>query len=106
MNTRDEKIRNALNDSLTQSNVDVRNLAIEVLDNNLIVKGTVPAEDQRGQLQLLVQHCVGQGLSLATFDVAVRAVAPSDSQDGRGRSPVTGTSADSAHESRHQLDRP
>src|SRR5690349_20964211 len=31
-------------------------------------------------------------------------VAPSDSLDGRGRSAVSGTSPDSAHESRHQLD--
>lgn len=105
MNTRDEKIRDALNDSLTQSNVDVRNLAIEVVSNALMVKGTVPSDDQRAQLELLVKHCVDQGLSLATFDVSVMAVAPSDSLDGRGRSPVTGTSADSAHESRHQLDR-
>ena len=36
--------------------------------------------------------------------VGVGDVAPSDSPDGRGRSPITGTSADSAHESRHQRD--
>lgn len=101
MNSRDEKIGNALTGSLTQSNVDTRNLAIEVVSNNLVVRGTVPSEDQRAQLDLLVRHCVDQGLSLATFDVSVISVAPSDSADGRGRSPVTGTSADSAHESRY-----
>ena len=106
MNSRDEKIRNALTDSLTQSNVDIRNLAVDVVNNNLVVKGTVPSEDQRAQLELLVRHCVDQGLSLATFDVSVIAVAPSDSADGLGRSPMTGPSADSAHESRHQLDKP
>jgi hypothetical protein len=34
----------------------------------------------------------------------VRPMPGSDSADGRGRSPVTGTSADSAHQSRHQTD--
>jgi len=104
MYSRDEKIRNALTDSLTQSNVDTRNLAIEVMNNNLVVKGTVPSEDELAQLDILMRHCVDQGLSLASFDVSVISVVPSDSADGRGRSPVTGTSADSAHESRHQLD--
>jgi hypothetical protein len=40
MNTKDERIRNALNDSPMQANVDVRNLAIEVRNSDLIVKGT------------------------------------------------------------------
>ena len=40
------------------------------------------------------------------LQVSVSPVAPSDSEDGRGRSPVTGTSADSAHHSRRQTDLP
>jgi hypothetical protein len=55
-------------------------------------------------MKVLLSHCADQGLSLEC-DVSVLEVAPSDSLDGRGRSPVTGTSSDSAHESRHQLDR-
>ena len=60
-----------------------------------------------------IRATVNDALAAASIDVrttlldcavGVRDVAPSDSADGRGRSPVTGTSADSAHESRHQLD--
>jgi len=104
MNTNDEKIRDAVNDSLTRNNVDVRNLVIEVVDGDMIVKGTVPSLDQKEQVAALLRQCVEQGLSLV-LDVSVTSVPPSDSLDGRGRSSLTGTSADSAHESRHQLDR-
>jgi hypothetical protein len=104
MNTHDEKVRDKLHDTLTRANVDTRNLAIEVVDGHLIVKGTVPSTDQQEQMKVLLSHCADQGLSLEC-DVSVLEVAPSDSLDGRGRSPVTGTSSDSAHESRHQLDR-
>jgi hypothetical protein len=105
MISRDERIRNVVHDALTRSNVDTRNLAIESVDGRLIVKGTVPSVDEREQVTLLLRECAEQGVALE-FDVSVLDVPPSDSSDGRGRSPVTGTSADSAHESRHQLDRP
>jgi hypothetical protein len=104
MIARDEKVRAAVHDALTHSNVDARNLAIEAVDGRLIVKGTVPSADQQEQVALLLRHCADQGVSVEC-DVSVLAVPPSDSTDGRGRSPVTGTSADSAVESRHQLDR-
>ncbi len=42
MNVRDEKIRNDLNDTLTQAGVDVRNLTIESVDGQLILRGTCP----------------------------------------------------------------
>src|SRR5438045_2488795 len=100
MNDKDEKKRDAVNDSLTRNNIDVRNLAIEVVDGNLIVKGTVPSPEQREQALILVRQCVERDRSL-DFDVSIMKVPPSDSLDGRGRSPITGTSADSAHESRH-----
>ena len=104
MNERDEKIRNALNDTLTGVGVDVRNLTIESVDGHLIVKGTLPSAEQRETLVgILKAH--PDGVSSLECDVALRRVAPSDSTDGRGRSPVTGTSADSAHSSRLQLDR-
>lgn len=104
MIARDEKVRAAVHDALTHSNVDARNLAIESVDGRLIVKGTVPSADQQEQVAVLLRHCADQGISVEA-EVSVLAVAPTDSLDGRGRSPVTGTSADSAHESRHQLDR-
>ena len=50
MNERDEKIRNALNDTLTGVGVDVRNLTIESVDGHLIVKGTLPSAEQRETL--------------------------------------------------------
>ena len=39
---RDEQLRNTITDVFTKANVDARNLAIEVVDGTVIVKGTVP----------------------------------------------------------------
>ena len=89
---------------MTAANVDVRNLAIEVADGHVSITGSVPSADQRERLTEVLRQCVDRATPL-DYDVALREVAPSDSLDGRGRSPLTGTSADSAHESRHQLDR-
>jgi len=62
MNPHDEKVRDALHDTLTRANVDTRNLAIEVVDGRLIVKGTVPSTDQQEQMRVLLSHCNDQGL--------------------------------------------
>jgi hypothetical protein len=104
MNVRDEKIRNELNDTLTAAGIDVRNLAIESVDGRLIVKGTLPSADQQQILADLLK-IPPDGVVALDCDVGLLPLHPSDTSDGRGRSPVTGTSADSAHESRHQLDR-
>lgn len=104
MIARDEKIRNELNDTLTRAGVDVRNLAIESVDGRLIVKGTLPSPDQREKLVGLLQS-PPDGVVALECEVGLLPVPPSDTSDGRGRSSITGTSADSAHESRHQLDR-
>ena len=71
-----------------RANVDTRNLAIEVVNGRLIVKGTLPSTDQQEQMRVLLSHCADQGLSLEC-DVSVLKAAPSDSLDGRGRSPIT-----------------
>ena len=104
MNPQDEKIRGKVNDALTAANIDVRNLAIEVTNGHVLVKGSVPSGQQQERVASVLRQCVDRATPLQC-DVVVRDVAPSDSLDGRGRSPLTGTSADSAHESRHQLDR-
>lgn len=101
---RDEKLRGHVNDALIQAKVDTRNLAIEVVDGHVLVKGTVPTTEQGARLADVLRDCLDSKTSLDCA-VGVREVAGSDTADGRGRSPVTGTSADSAHESRHQLDR-
>ncbi|HKV13880.1 MAG TPA: hypothetical protein VJQ81_02490 [Reyranella sp.] len=100
---KDEDIRNAVTDELTRASVDARNLAIEVKEGRIFVAGTVGSDDS---LQRLLAVLKGHGdARIVTCDVKVLPTVPSDSVDGRGRSPVTGTSADSAHESRHQLDK-
>ena len=104
MIARDERLRGRVNDALVQANVDTRNLAIEVVDGHMLVKGTVPSVEQGGRLADVLRESLDSKASL-DCEVGLREVAPSDSEDRRGRSPVTGTSADSAHESRHQLDR-
>ena len=74
----------------------------------MIVKGAVPTEEQRRRLAAILAAILADTAldhSIVECQVHVVPVAPSDSSDGRGRSPLTGTSADSAHESRHQFDR-
>jgi hypothetical protein len=97
MNNRDETIRDKLLDRLAAVGVDARNLAVEVTGGTVNVRGSVPSEGER---QRAMEALVG----VHSMDITIRPVAPSDSDDGRGRSPVTGTSAESAHQSRHQTD--
>lgn len=97
MNSRDESIREKLLDRLTTMGVDARNLAVEVERGMVIARGSVPSEEQR-------QRAIDALLGAHELQITVRPVAPSDSEDGRGRSPVTGTSAESAHQSRRQTD--
>jgi hypothetical protein len=104
MNERDEKLRGAVLDNLTRAKVDARNLAVEVVDGHVLVKGTVPTDEHRARLNDVLRQCL-DGNTPLDCEVGLREVAGPDTSDGRGRSPLTGTSADSAHESRHQLDR-
>jgi BON domain-containing protein len=97
MNNRDETIRAKLLDRLTAVDVDARHLMIEVISGAVTVRGSVPTEEQR----LRTIEALAGAHSVAIY---VRPVAAVDSDDGRGRSPVTGTSAESAHHSRHQRD--
>jgi hypothetical protein len=97
MTERDELIRGKLLDRLTAVGVDARNLVVEVAAGTVTVQGTVPTHDER-------ERAMEALIGAHTLVISVRSVAPVDSADGRGRSPRTGTSADSAHESRHQTD--
>lgn len=99
MNRRDESIRGKLLDRLATAGIDARNLAVEVEQGSVIARGSVPSEEQR---QRVLEALAGAH----DLQVAVAPVPPSDAEDGRGRSPVTGTSADSAHYSRRQTDLP
>ncbi|HEY6983044.1 hypothetical protein [Reyranella sp.] len=104
MNERDERLRDAITDTLTKMSIDARNLAVEVVNGAVIVKGTVGSDDSLHRLQNVLAE--GRfGTRPIACQVGVLPTAATDSLDGRGRSPVTGTSADSAHESRHQLDK-
>lgn len=104
MNHTDEEIRGRLNDALTASGVDVRNLAIEVTGGRVSVSGSVPDETQRRRAADILGASQRPGTGDISSRIEIVPVAAPDSSDGRGRSPITGTSADSAHESRHQLD--
>jgi BON domain-containing protein len=97
MNNRDETIRDKLLDRLTAVGVDARNLAVEVANGTVIVRGTVPSQEQR-------QRAIDALIGVHSMEITIRPVESSDSDDGRGRSPITGTSAESAHQSRHQTD--
>lgn len=97
MNNRDDTIREKLLERLATLGVDARNLAVEVEQGMVIARGSVPSEEQR-------QRAIDGLIGAHELQIAVRAVAAADSKDGRGRSPVTGTSAESAHQSRRQTD--
>jgi hypothetical protein len=103
MNDDDEKFRNIITDAFTQQGIDARNLAVEVIGGAVMIKGSVPTERERDLIGSILAT-VASGITHPHTAVTVMPAAPIDSSDGRGRSPVTGTSADSAHESRHQLD--
>ena len=60
--------------------IDTRNLAIEVTTGSLIVRGSVPTEQQQTRA---IEALAGAH----SIDIIVRPVAPTDSDDGRGRSP-------------------
>jgi hypothetical protein len=104
MDQMDEQFRNAITDELTRSRVDGRNLAVEVQNGRVFVTGTVGSDDSLQPLRDVLKE--KSGPQPAICDLKVQPTLPSDSLDGRGRSPKTGTSADSAHESRHQVNKP
>src|SRR3979411_2414823 len=93
MNNRDETIREKLLERLTAVDVDARDLAIEVVTGTVIVRGSVATEQQR---ERTIEALAGAH----SIEIYVRPVAPTDGDDGRGRSPLNGTSAESAHQSR------
>ncbi len=97
MNERDELVRSKLLDRLTAVGVDIRMMKIEVEYGQVLASGFVPSVEHRtrGLEALAGAHSI---------DLSIREVPPSDSEDGRGRSPLTGTSEESAHQSRHQTD--
>lgn len=97
MNERDEMVRGKLIDRLTAVGVDPRMVSVEVNSGAATIRGSVPSAEQRARaLEALAgAHAI---------ELEVRDVPPSDSTDGRGRSPLTGTSEESAHQSRHQAD--
>lgn len=97
MTERDEMVRGKLIDRLTAVGVDPRMVSVEVNSGEATIRGSVPSAEQRARaLEALAgAHAI---------ELEVRDVPPSDSADGRGRSPLTGTSEESAHQSRHQAD--
>lgn len=102
MNAEDEKHRADFLDALTKANVDARSLAVEVVDGALVVAGSVPDPSNLDKVKEIV--VTGRYGPVARMDIRIEKVKPIDSPDGRGRSPITGTSEASAHESRHQTD--
>ena len=101
MNREDEKVRDIVTDAFTRGGIDGRNLAVEVVNGRVTVEGSVPTAEQRDRIGAVLENATS---AIGVIRVGVVPAAPSDTADGRGRSPLTGTSADSAHESRHQRD--
>lgn len=97
MNERDEMVRGKLIDRLTAVGVDARMVSVEVNEGQATIRGSVPSAEQRERA--LEALAGAHAIELEVWDVP-----PSDSDDGRGRSPLTGTSEESAHQSRHQTD--
>jgi BON domain len=98
----DEEIRDAIVAGLKAAGVDARNLAVEVKSGAARISGSVPTEEEKARIPRATG--VGTGSPEAVIDVRVVPVPASDTPSGEGRSPITGTSAESAHQSRHQRD--
>lgn len=101
MNRIDEDVRDVITNALAEAGIDARNLDVEINGDCAVVAGTVPSEDERSRLLALLDTVAPSVGGVATR-IEVLPVQPADIVDRR--SPVTGTSADSRHESRHQLD--
>lgn len=97
MTERDEMVRSKLIDRLTAVGVDPRMVTVEVHGGEVTIRGSVPSAEQRDRA--LEAFAGAHMIHLEVWDIP-----PSDSADGRGRSPLTGTSEESAHQSRHQTD--
>lgn len=97
MTERDEMVRSKLIDRLTAVGVDPRMVTVEVQGGEATIRGSVPSAEQRDRA--LEALAGAHMIQLEVWDGP-----PSDSADGRGRSPLTGTSEESAHQSRHQTD--
>jgi BON domain len=96
---RDEIIRDKLVERLTAVDVDSRNLAIEVETGTVVVRGSVPTEQQR-------KRAIETLAGVHSIEIFVQPAESGDSADGQGRSPTTGTPAEPAHLSRRRIDRP
>jgi osmotically-inducible protein OsmY len=73
MNNRDETIREKLLERLTAVDVDARNLAVEVAAGTVIVRGSVPTEQQR---ERTIEALAGA----RSIEIFVRPVAPVDGE--------------------------
>jgi hypothetical protein len=102
MDRDDEKIRDAIVADLKAAGIDARNLSVEVRAGAARVSGSVPTEEEKARIPRAAG--VTAGTPEVVIDVCVVPVPASDASSGEGRSPLTGTSAESAHQSRHQLD--
>ena len=65
MNKRDETIREKLLERLSAVDVDARNLAIEVATGSVIVRGSVPTEQQRTRTIEALAGAIHRGLGAA-----------------------------------------
>jgi len=65
MNPHDEKIHATVNDALTAGNIDVRNLAIEVTNGHVLIKGTVPSTQQQERMAGVLSRCLDRTTPLA-----------------------------------------
>jgi BON domain len=102
MDRDDENIRDAIVAGFKAASIDARNISVEVRGGVARVSGSVPTEEEKARIPKAAG--VAAGTPEAVIDVRVVPVPPSDASSGEGRSPLTGTSAESAHRSRHQID--
>lgn len=80
MNNRDELIRTKLLERLTNVNVDIRMVALEVNHGEVNVRGVVPSVEQR-------ERAVEALAGAHSVELRVRDAPPSDRADGGGGHP-------------------
>jgi osmotically-inducible protein OsmY len=71
MSVTDERIRTAITHALSRQGVDARNLAVDVLDGAVSVRGSVPSNEQRARVAPAVGAVVQGG---KTAQIAVQVI--------------------------------
>ena len=80
---RGEQIRNLITDTLARSSIDAGDLAVEVLEDSVVLKGTVSSADEERAVRAALAGL--PGLKRLRYGIRVVPVAPSPARSRTAR---------------------